>query len=96
MFIVFLGPSWFETEKQAHDLKRAVPAEVVPSVPSGSANVLRCYGCHDEFDEFFHEELEEWHIRPAVIYEDNNFHPKCLEDHKVFISRGNFENGIRT
>ncbi|XP_033212729.1 uncharacterized protein LOC117170223 isoform X2 [Belonocnema kinseyi] len=79
--------SWFETEKQSTEVESAVAEDVPeeseqPSVPTGSATELRCHVCHDEFKQFYNEEMEEWHIKPAVVFEDNYFHPLCLEDHK--------------
>ncbi|XP_051175876.1 uncharacterized protein LOC127291029 isoform X2 [Leptopilina boulardi] len=79
--------SWFETEKQTTEVENAVTEDVPeeadqPSVPTGSATELRCHVCHDEFKQFYNEEMEEWHIKPAVVFEGNNFHPFCLEDHK--------------
>lgn len=87
-FLVFLAQSWFETEKQSTEVESAVAEDVPeeseqPSVPTGSATELRCHVCHDEFKQFYNEEMEEWHIKPAVVFEDNYFHPLCLEDHKV-------------
>lgn len=88
MFSCFSAQSWFETEKQTTEVENAVTEDVPeeadqPSVPTGSATELRCHVCHDEFKQFYNEEMEEWHIKPAVVFEGNNFHPFCLEDHKV-------------
>lgn len=54
-----------------------------PSVPTGSDEDARCQVCHDAFEQFYNEEKEEWHLRPAVNYEEKNYHPLCLEDFKV-------------
>ncbi|XP_043484064.1 uncharacterized protein LOC122512348 isoform X2 [Leptopilina heterotoma] len=84
--------SWFETEKQTTEVENAVTEDVPeeadqPSVPTGSATELRCHVCHDEFKQFYNEEMEEWHIKPAVVFDGNNFHPFCLEDHKRAIEK---------
>lgn len=57
-----------------------------PSVPTGSDEDSRCQVCHDAFEQFYNEEKEEWHLRPAVNYEKRNYHPLCLEDYKVGFS----------
>lgn len=56
-----------------------------PSVPTGSDEDSRCQVCHDAFEQFYNEEKEEWHLRPAINYEGKNYHPLCLEDYKVCI-----------
>ena len=86
--VVLLAQSWFETEKQTTETESAIAEDLPeeaeqPSIPTGSATELQCHVCHDEFKQFYNEEMEEWHIKPAVVFEGNNFHPCCLEDHKV-------------
>ncbi|KMQ93559.1 pre-mrna cleavage complex 2 protein pcf11 [Lasius niger] len=79
--------SWFETEKQTAETEGVAtddtPQETLqPSVPTGSDEDSRCQVCHDAFEQFYNEEKEEWHLRPAVNYEKRNYHPLCLEDYK--------------
>ncbi|XP_070159553.1 pre-mRNA cleavage complex 2 protein Pcf11 isoform X3 [Polyergus mexicanus] len=79
--------SWFETEKQTAETEGMAtddtPQETLqPSVPTGSDEDSRCQVCHDTFEQFYNEEKEEWHLRPAVNYEKKNYHPLCLEDYK--------------
>lgn len=79
--------SWFETEKQTAETEGVAtedtPQETQqPSVPTGSDEDSRCQVCHDAFEQFYNEEKEEWHLRPAISYEGKNFHPLCLEDYK--------------
>ncbi|KAL6259064.1 hypothetical protein P5V15_008985 [Pogonomyrmex californicus] len=79
--------SWFETEKQTAETEGTAtddsPQETLqPSVPTGSDEDSRCQVCHDAFEQFYNEEKEEWHLRPAVNYESKNYHPLCLEDYK--------------
>ncbi|XP_063987411.1 uncharacterized protein Pcf11 isoform X2 [Diachasmimorpha longicaudata] len=79
--------SWFEMEKQNAETEGAnaedTPQEtILPSVPTGSDEDAQCQVCHDAFEQFYNEEKEEWHLRPAVSFEDKNYHPLCLEDHK--------------
>ncbi|XP_012218940.1 pre-mRNA cleavage complex 2 protein Pcf11 isoform X2 [Linepithema humile] len=79
--------SWFETEKQTAETEGVVaddtPQETLqPSVPTGSDEDSRCQVCHDAFEQFYNEEKEEWHLRPAINYEGKNYHPLCLEDYK--------------
>lgn len=80
--------SWFETEKQTAETEGVAadesPQETQqPSVPTGNDEDSRCQVCHDAFEQFYNEEKEEWHLRPAVLYEGKNYHPLCLEDYKV-------------
>lgn len=80
--------SWFETEKQSSEVAGVTGEDltvelVQPSVPAGKDEDSRCHVCMDNFEQFYNEETEEWHCRPAVVFEDKNFHPLCLEDYKV-------------
>ncbi|XP_034189307.1 pcf11 cleavage and polyadenylation factor subunit isoform X1 [Osmia lignaria lignaria] len=79
--------SWFETEKQTADTEGIAaedsPQEALqPSVPTGSDEDSRCQVCHDAFEQFYNEEKEEWHLRPAINFEGKNYHPLCLDDYK--------------
>ncbi|XP_076394034.1 pcf11 cleavage and polyadenylation factor subunit isoform X4 [Megachile rotundata] len=79
--------SWFETEKQTADTEGIAaedsPQETLqPSVPTGSDEDSRCQVCHDAFEQFYNEEKEEWHLRPAINFEGKNYHPLCLDDYK--------------
>lgn len=95
MNLCHTAQSWFETEKQAEiegvggeDL----PQEVIqPSVPTGKDEDSLCYVCHDAFEQFYNEEKEEWHWRPTISFEEKNYHPFCLEDHKVKFCNNLFE-----
>lgn len=54
------------------------------SCPAGPDDVNRtCDMCHDEFDQFFNEETEEWHLRSALKIDDKFYHPICYDDYKV-------------
>ena len=80
--------SWFETEKQTADTEGVTtedsPQEASqPSVPTGTDEDSRCQVCHDAFEQFYNEEKEEWHLRPAINFEEKNYHPLCLDDYKV-------------
>ncbi|XP_032680257.1 uncharacterized protein LOC116848371 isoform X2 [Odontomachus brunneus] len=84
--------SWFETEKQTAETEGVAsddsPQEMLqPSVPTGSDEDSRCQVCHDAFEQFYNEEKEEWHLRPAVNYEEKNYHPLCLEDYKRVLEK---------
>jgi pre-mRNA cleavage complex 2 protein Pcf11 len=54
-----------------------------PSIPTGTDEDSCCQVCHEPFEQFYNDEKEEWHLRPAICFENKNFHPLCLEDHKV-------------
>ncbi|XP_014218937.1 uncharacterized protein LOC106647178 [Copidosoma floridanum] len=79
--------SWFETERQNMETENTGTEELFdetlqPSVPTGSEDDTCCQVCHEAFVQFYNDEKEEWHLRPAVCFEGKNFHPLCLEDHK--------------
>ena len=40
-----------------------------------------CAICHEPFEQFWDEELEEWHLRDAIRVNDQTYHPICYEDH---------------
>lgn len=56
----------------------------VPSCPAGPDDLSRrCDMCHDQFEQFYNEETEEWHLRLALKIDDKFYHPICYEDYKV-------------
>lgn len=87
-FLFFVAQSWFETEKQNMETENTGTEELFdetlqPSVPTGSEDDICCQVCREPFVQFYNDEKEEWHLRPAISFESKNFHPLCLEDHKV-------------
>jgi hypothetical protein len=44
-----------------------------------------CAMCNDKFEQFFNDELEEWHLHGAVRVDEKTFHPLCCEDYKVSV-----------
>jgi len=59
---------------------------VTISCAAGAEDVNRsCDMCHDQFEQFFNEETEEWHLRSAIKIDDKFFHPICYEDYKVSV-----------
>lgn len=62
------------------NLENAAPI----SCPAGTDDVNRaCDMCHDQFEQFFNEETEEWHLRSALKVDEKFYHPICYEDFKV-------------
>lgn len=60
---------------------------VMPSCPAGPIEGEKiCEVCHEPFDQFYHEETEEWHLRPAVRMEERIYHPICYEDYKMSLT----------
>lgn len=59
----------------------------LPSCPAGSDEAdKRCHMCHDEFEQFYCEDTEEWHLRNAIRMEENTYHPVCYEDYKASLT----------
>ncbi|EDW77070.2 LOW QUALITY PROTEIN: uncharacterized protein Dwil_GK22121 [Drosophila willistoni] len=59
----------------------------VPTCPAGADDVDRCCDmCHEKFEQFYNEELEEWHLRSAIRVEDKTYHPLCYEDYKTSLN----------
>lgn len=57
------------------------------SCPAGPDDVNRaCDMCHDQFDTFYNNETEEWHLKNALKIDDKFYHPICYEDYKVRLS----------
>ncbi|ALC41827.1 Pcf11 [Drosophila busckii] len=55
----------------------------IPSCAAGTDDVDRCCDmCHEKFEQFYNEELEEWHLRSAMRVDDKFYHPLCYEDYK--------------
>ncbi|CAG9820212.1 unnamed protein product [Phaedon cochleariae] len=55
----------------------------VPSVTADPDSTAECCAvCRDKFDQFFHEEREEWHLRNAIRAEEKTYHPVCYEDYQ--------------
>lgn len=94
MLTDFIEKNYFETQQmeamdQGEDSNagRSVGNQE-SSCPAGSDDVNRCCDmCHDQFEQFFNEETEEWHLRSAIKIDDRFFHPICYEDYKVILFR---------
>lgn len=57
-----------------------------PSCVAGPEDVDRtCDMCHDQFETFYNEETEDWHLRNAVRVDECTYHPICHEDYKVSV-----------
>lgn len=53
-----------------------------------------CDVCQEPFQQFYNEETEEWHLRPAVRVEDRVYHPTCYDDYKASLTLDRTESGI--
>ncbi|KQS62595.1 uncharacterized protein LOC6549106 isoform X5 [Drosophila erecta] len=59
----------------------------VPTCAAGTDDVDHsCDMCHEKFEQFYNEELEEWHLRSAIRVEDKIYHPLCYEDYKASLN----------
>ncbi|XP_055540446.1 uncharacterized protein LOC129727068 [Wyeomyia smithii] len=87
--------NWFETQQteqnefngDGEQAGRASAESPLPSCPAGSDDVdKRCHVCHDDFEQFYNEETEEWHLKNAIRVEENTYHPLCYEDYKASLT----------
>ncbi|KAH8390238.1 hypothetical protein KR200_010628 [Drosophila serrata] len=76
------GPEAFDELSQQRSLDSPVP-----TCAAGADDVDRCCDmCHEKFEQFYNEELEEWHLRSAIRVEDKIYHPLCYEDYKAALN----------
>lgn len=52
----------------------------LPSCVAGPSDTGKaCDMCHDPFDTFYNEDMEEWHLQNAIRADDSStYHPACL------------------
>lgn len=55
------------------------------SCPAEGAEKV-CDMCHDEFEQYYNEENEEWHLRNAIKVDEKCYHPICYEDYKASLT----------
>ncbi|XP_063287364.1 pre-mRNA cleavage complex 2 protein Pcf11 [Pelobates fuscus] len=48
--------------------------------PAGSDEI--CEICEEQFEQYWDEEEEEWHLKNAMRVNDKIYHPSCYEDYK--------------
>ncbi|XP_068623228.1 pre-mRNA cleavage complex 2 protein Pcf11 isoform X2 [Battus philenor] len=80
--------NWFETNATNTDsgIGGEVPVEA-PSAAAGAPAAAHCALCGDLFPQFYNEDREEWHLRNAVGYNDQHYHPLCLADYKASLAK---------
>ncbi|XP_030375696.1 uncharacterized protein LOC115624980 isoform X2 [Scaptodrosophila lebanonensis] len=55
----------------------------MPSCAASADDVDRaCDMCHEKFEQFYNEELEEWHLRAGIRVDGKIYHPLCYDDYK--------------
>ncbi|KAM4048171.1 pre-mRNA cleavage complex 2 protein Pcf11 [Anomaloglossus baeobatrachus] len=52
----------------------------VPAGPAGADEI--CDICKEQFEQYWDEEEEEWHLKNAMRVNEKIFHPSCYEDYK--------------
>ncbi|XP_075707509.1 pre-mRNA cleavage complex 2 protein Pcf11 isoform X2 [Rhinoderma darwinii] len=52
----------------------------VPAGPAGADEI--CDICKEQFEQYWDEEEEEWHLKNAIRVSEKIFHPSCYEDYK--------------
>ncbi|XP_037041667.1 uncharacterized protein LOC119078281 [Bradysia coprophila] len=93
--------NWFETQQMEMDMANDDSAQrnesPVPSCVAGPEDVDKtCDMCHDQFETFYNEENEEWHLRNAIRVDDRTYHPICFEDCKTSetLDESSINNGL--
>ncbi|XP_073991585.1 uncharacterized protein [Rhodnius prolixus] len=72
--------SWFEIQEKKSN-EKVDDSMNEPSVVAGEgAEEATCRICHDNFDQFYNEEKEEWHFKKAIRVDGILYHPLCYED----------------
>lgn len=80
--------NWFETQQIEQDStneesNQRTISPLLSCVAGQEDHNKICDMCHDQFETFFHEETEEWHLRNAIRVDGRVYHPICFEDYKV-------------
>ncbi|XP_029458082.1 pre-mRNA cleavage complex 2 protein Pcf11 [Rhinatrema bivittatum] len=53
------------------------------SVPAGPAGADEsCDICQEQFEQYWDEEEEEWHLKNAIRVDEKIYHPSCYEDYQ--------------
>ncbi|XP_059622586.1 uncharacterized protein LOC132265822 [Phlebotomus argentipes] len=85
--------NWFETQQLEMDAGQEdsnqrggadSPVPSCPALPDDSNKI--CEVCHDPFEQFYNEETEEWHLRPAIRVEERTYHPLCYADYQTSLT----------
>ncbi|KAK6625832.1 hypothetical protein RUM43_006131 [Polyplax serrata] len=72
--------SWFEAEATTNTEENNEQEEI-KSVPAPSGQgITKCELCRDEFETYYNEEKEEWHLKPCIVVDAKYYHPLCYED----------------
>lgn len=95
------GRNWFETQQLELDLANDDSAQrnesPVPSCIAGPDDVDKtCDMCHDQFETFYNEDNEDWHLRNAIRVDGKTYHPICFEDCQtpVTLNESDVKDGI--
>lgn len=80
--------NWFETQQtemdSTNDESNQRTDSPLPCCVAGPDEHDKCCEiCHDQFETFFNEETEAWHLRNAIRINGHTYHPVCYQDHKV-------------
>ncbi|MEE6524242.1 hypothetical protein FKM82_023593 [Ascaphus truei] len=52
----------------------------VPAGPAGADEI--CDICQEQFEQYWDEEEEEWHLKNAIRVNEKIYHPSCYDDYK--------------
>lgn len=84
--------NWFEkhgmqAEIDLDEMEKS-PGDQVMNCPAGPKGAEEtCEVCHDKFEYFFNEDIEEWQLKNAVRLEEKAYHPTCYDDLKAAEAR---------
>ncbi|CAF1128757.1 unnamed protein product [Adineta ricciae] len=57
-----------------------IEAVICTAKTNGDMDDDRCYVCHDPFDNYFDDNLEEWCLKDAIRVDDKTYHSICYQD----------------
>lgn len=76
---VYIVQSWFETHQKESSSDNDDVEEVSSVAVGENADTVVCELCLDKFEQFYHDETEEWYFKNAMKVNDRYYHPICYE-----------------
>ncbi|XP_054708497.1 uncharacterized protein LOC129218287 [Uloborus diversus] len=74
------APSFFDLQAETETVE--VPTPIIPSIAATGDISEECSVCGEQFQLFWVQEEEEWHLKNAIRHDNEAYHPACYEDFK--------------